>query len=116
YVLQVKGRKEEQKSSGVWVSTAAGSTAAAHSAGGRLLPKHSKEIQFVVREPFVKKRKRLRLIRGKLKPSQSIRFRSAMSRAAVFLDGAHIHYEVKYGDEVEIRSAKQHIKAVLNYN
>jgi NAD+ kinase len=112
YLLKVRGRKEEQKSSGVWISTAAGSTAAIHSAGGRISPKHSKEMQFVVREPFMKG-KRLRLIRGKIQPSQSIRFLSAMSRAAVFLDGAHIHYDVKYGDEVEIRSAREPVYAVL---
>ena len=48
YVLQVGSKGEEQMSSGVWISTAAGSTAAVYSAGGAQLPATSKKFQFVV--------------------------------------------------------------------
>jgi NAD+ kinase len=44
--------EEDQKSSGLWIGPAAGSTAAQHSAGGRVLPLASREVQFVVREPY----------------------------------------------------------------
>ena len=57
YILRV-GRpdgtfdEEEQKSSGVWIGPAAGSTGAQRSAGGSVLALTSKKIQFVVREPY----------------------------------------------------------------
>ncbi len=52
YVLHVGDRSEEQKSSGVWVSTAAGSTGAILSAGGAAMDMRDDRLQFVVREPF----------------------------------------------------------------
>ncbi len=44
--------EEDQKSSGLWVGPAAGSTAAQRSAGGRVLPLASRKLQYVVREPY----------------------------------------------------------------
>jgi len=43
---------EEQKSSGIWISTAGGSTGANLSAGGWILPIEDKRAQYVVREPM----------------------------------------------------------------
>jgi len=114
YVLKVGAKKEVQKSSGVWISTAAGSTAACRSAGGRRLLKNSKQMQFIVREPFISHpRRRLRVVKGLIPPRGSVRFLSQMTKAAVFVDGAHIQYDVDFGEEVEIRSAGDPVKAVL---
>ena len=44
---------EIQKSSGVWIATAAGSTAAIRSAGGQTTDIYNKEIQYLVRESVV---------------------------------------------------------------
>ncbi len=52
YWLKINSKKELQKSSGVLVSTAAGSSAWHKSAGGKKIHPHSKDIQFVVREPY----------------------------------------------------------------
>ena len=46
YELAVHGLKEEQRSSGLWISTAAGSSGAIHSAGGELMPADRQDIQF----------------------------------------------------------------------
>jgi NAD+ kinase len=43
---------EEQRSSGIWISTAGGSTGANLSAGGWILPLVDKRAQYVVREPM----------------------------------------------------------------
>src|SRR5690606_9231413 len=45
YILRYSGQREEQRSSGVWVGTAAGSTGALRSAGGRVLPLLSQSLQ-----------------------------------------------------------------------
>jgi NAD+ kinase len=113
YLLKVGKNTEEQKSSGIWISTAAGSTAALRSAGGKPMVKTSKDLQFMVREPFVKKGKKYKQVHGWIKRGQSLKIVSRMSRAAIFLDGAHLHYEVGYGDVVEVRSAGEPIQAVL---
>ena len=60
--------EEEQKSSGLWVGPAAGSTAAQRSAGGAVLPLTSQKIQFVVREPYVGADARTRMTVGLVEP------------------------------------------------
>ena len=52
YFLNVRGKKERQKSSGVLVSTAAGSNAWIKSAGGKILPLYSNKFEYLVREPY----------------------------------------------------------------
>ena len=52
YLLTFDGRTEDQISSGIWISTAAGSTSVIRSAGGKEMPPRSRRLQFAVREPF----------------------------------------------------------------
>ena len=52
YRISVDGQCEEQYGSGVWISTAAGSTAGILSAGGRVMRPGSKRIQYMSRELF----------------------------------------------------------------
>ena len=49
YRLTLGRRSEEHRSSGLWVATAAGSTAGIRSAGGRPMPLTSRRIQFRAR-------------------------------------------------------------------
>src|SRR5688572_94107 len=60
YVVSFQDRTEEQRSSGVWVCTAAGSTGAARSAGGVVMPFASRKLQLIVREPYLESRGRPR--------------------------------------------------------
>ena len=54
YVLSAGTRSEVQASSGVWISTPAGSTAGIRSAGGTVLPLDGDMLQYLVREPYVR--------------------------------------------------------------
>jgi NAD+ kinase len=90
YVLKVGSRIEEQISSGIWISTAAGSTAAIYSAGGRILPATSRKFQFVVREAYQKKFGLRRLLRGVLDSRQSLEVASHMKEGRIFIDGANL--------------------------
>jgi NAD+ kinase len=114
YLLKVHGKKEEQKSSGIWVATAAGSTGALRSAGGSAIPKASRNLQFVVREPFIHSGPSYKILKGKISAGKTLRIISRMSKAAVFLDGAHLQYDLEFGEEVEIRGAKEPLWTVLN--
>jgi NAD+ kinase len=52
YFITLRGKIERQKSSGVIISTAAGSYAWMKSAGGKQIPLHSDNFEYMVREPY----------------------------------------------------------------
>ncbi|HEX2882688.1 MAG TPA: NAD(+)/NADH kinase [Polyangiaceae bacterium] len=97
YILEFGGDSEDQRSSGVWVSTAAGSTAALRSAGGDVLPFASPDLQLVVREPYSMTGTDYRLRKCSIKPGQEIVLRSKMVDARLFLDGPYAAFEVGLG-------------------
>lgn len=108
YVVTFDGHSEEQRSSGVWVSTAAGSTGAARSAGGRVLQLASHKLQLVVREPYFEVRGRerpppLMLDHVIFDPPESILLRSKMEDARLYLDGPYRQIPVGLGDRVMCR-------------
>src|SRR5271170_684155 len=70
YYLTVGRLREEQRSSGVWIATAAGSSGGLHSAGGVLLPQEDKEFQYKPRELYRGKNIHYHLTGGILKPTQ----------------------------------------------
>ncbi|HWO11431.1 MAG TPA: NAD(+)/NADH kinase [Polyangiaceae bacterium] len=105
YIVSFGGKSEEQRSSGVWVSTAAGSTGAARSAGGRLLPFASRKLQLVVREPYLELRRDTRpvpltLDRLVFEPPESLTLLSKMEDARLYLDGPFRQMPVGLGDRV----------------
>lgn len=102
YILKIGARKEHQRSSGVWVATAAGSSGAAHSAGGKLLPETSKKIQYIPRELFRGYGQRYRLTGGILPEGTVLSIISQMQEGMLYLDGAHHSMPFEYGDEVKI--------------
>jgi NAD+ kinase len=94
--------EEEQKSSGVWVGPAAGSTAAQQSAGGRVLPLSSRALQYVVREAYRPHGEELGMTRGLVDEGDALTLKSKMRRASIFLDGDHIAYDVTIGEVVTL--------------
>jgi NAD+ kinase len=105
YIVTFRGKSEEQRSSGVWVSTAAGSTGAARSAGGRLLPFTSRQLQLIVREPYLEARREVQpvpieLDRFTIEPAESLTLLSKMEDARLYLDGPFRQMPVGLGDRV----------------
>lgn len=98
---------EEQRSSGVWVGPAAGSTAAQRSAGGRMLPLRSRRLQYVVREPYVPPEGRFRMIYGFVNPGEELRIRSEIREGRVFMDGPHHVRAVEIGAELRMRKSDE---------
>lgn len=100
YVMQIGSVREEQKSSGVWCSTAAGSTAAILAAGGRVMPITARSMQYRVREPYQVGRKTMGLLSGIIKGPVCI---STLARkAGLFVDGHRTAYPLHLGDRVVI--------------
>lgn len=109
YRLTVGRRSEVQRSSGVWVGTAAGSTAAMLGAGGRALPLESDELQYVVREPYTP-RAAYRLRSGVLPARHTIRIESLTPHGTLSIDGAHIQYPAPEGTVITLRHAPRPLR------
>ena len=109
YKLIVGRRAEEQKSSGVWISTAAGTTAAVRAAGGRVLPLVSDKIEYLVREPYYTAEQYC-LTNEVLSPNASIKVISMMPQGTVFIDGGSTQYPAPEGSVITIKGAGKPLK------
>ncbi len=110
YSIELDGRRELQKSSGLWVSTAAGSTAGILNAGGTRMPLDATMLQFAVREIF-RQQDTLRLLRGTF--AGGLRITNLTPEAAVWVDGGHIRHDLGYGDVIEARRSPLPLKIHL---
>jgi NAD+ kinase len=110
YLLRLEdGRtvEEDQRSSGVWVGPAAGSTAAQRSAGGRVLPLRSRRLQFVVREPYRPSGAPLLLPKGLVPAEGALVIRNKMQNAQIFVDGHQRAHACALGDVLEMRISSE---------
>jgi NAD+ kinase len=107
YILELGTGKEDQRSSGLWVGPAAGSTAAQRSAGGKVLALQSEQIQYVVREPYTPAGGHFRYARGLVAPDADLVLRSKMREAKVFLDGHRLVHSVTMGDVLRLRQSSE---------
>ena len=107
YLVRLGDIEEQQKSSGFWIGPAAGSTAAQRSAGGRVLPLTSKQLQLVVREPYTPHGESYRLRRPLIPPGARLLVRSKMHDGRIFFDGPDKSFAIGYGDALEFTQAEQ---------
>lgn len=107
YIIDRGKAREEQRSSGIWIGPAAGSTAAQRSAGGRVLPLHSRDLQLVVREPYTPSRRPYKLVKFLIPEGESVRIDSKMDNASVFFDGPHREVPVRLGDSVTFKASHE---------
>ena len=104
YWLKIGSVREVQRSSGLWISTAAGSTGAIRSAGGHRMPIESKQIQYRPRELYAGVGFHYRL-RGRVVSAKTfIRVGSLMQDALVSIDGDHVTLPFRLWDKLEVRS------------
>ena len=101
YRLTVGSAAEDQRSSGLWVSTAAGSTAGIRSAGGRRMPISSRRLQYLVREPYTWPQRRYRFARGLV---AELGFQSLTLGLGLWIDGSRVRYDLGLGDRVELQT------------
>lgn len=109
YLVRLGDVEEQQKSSGFWIGPAAGSTAAQRSAGGRVLPLTSKQLQLVVREPYTPRRESYRFGHALIPPGERLVVRSKMHDARLFIDGPDHCTNVGFGDVLEFTQAARPI-------
>jgi len=109
YVLDTGSAREAQRSSGVWIATAAGSTAAIHSAGMETLDAHQAALLFKVREPF-SGRGPMTLLEGRQLPPVGLKLMPAMPGVSLFIDGPHFHRTVPPGSVVEFSASPKPLR------
>lgn len=112
YILKGLRRTEEHRSSGVWIGTAAGSTGALRSAGGRIIPLLSRNLQVVVREPYQGERKPYALQRFVLPDGASVKIQSKMQDAYLFLDGPYRRVRVAIGETLTFSPSEQPLRVL----
>jgi NAD+ kinase len=99
-------------SSGMWVSTATGSTAAMQAAGGHKMDPHSKDLQYMVREHLTEKGDLTQNGKGHsdVHYNQMLHLRWNSQKGAVFVDGSHTMHELNLGDEISIEAHAPPVK------
>jgi NAD+ kinase len=88
------------RGSGIWVSTPIGSTAAIHSAGGKIMPLGSARLQFLIREPYLIPGAAVTTLRGYVSPGKALVLVSRIRQGALWADGAHRRVSLDYSQQV----------------
>ncbi len=113
YFIEEGGKREEQRSSGIWIGPPAGSTGAIRAAGGKVLPITAGQFQYIVREPCPRPTEQWELLKGILQRDQEIAIVSQMRTGSLFLDGQHIGYNFALGDNLKVRASKSDLIAYV---
>ncbi|KAK6132533.1 hypothetical protein DH2020_033742 [Rehmannia glutinosa] len=100
------------RSSGLRVSTAAGSTAAMLSAGGSAMPILSKELQYMVREPILPD-PNAHLMHGFVKSDETMDITWFCREGLLYIDGSHVVHSVQHGDTIKLSSRAPTLKVYL---
>lgn len=111
YVIDDGGLCEHQLSSGVWIATATGSTAAYRSAGGEPVPAGRSALLWRVREPF-EARGRFRLLSGRQEPPRHLRLVAAIPGMGLWLDGPNISLPLPPGEAAEFHAAPDPLRLI----
>ncbi len=106
YQLTCDDRTETHKSSGIWIATATGSSAAIGAAGGTLMAADDRRLQFLVRELYRGAGDDLRLRHGFTEPGRErFEIESLCPAAILALDGEKWMCKVSFGDRISFQSA-----------
>ena len=113
YYLFIKGKKERQKSSGVIISTAAGSYAWMKSAGGKQLPLNSDKFEYMVREPYCGRiSAKCGLVNGILNKGDKISVEFESGNGIIIADSLSREYALKAKEEVTVKMSNKPLHSV----
>lgn len=113
YALRVGTRSERHRSSGIWIATAAGSTAGIGSAGGRAMSRSSRSFQYRVRELYREPGRSYRLIHGFVPVGRTLTVVSRMPEGRLYLDGWRSQQAFPFGTRAVFRTAREDLLIVL---
>ena len=106
YRISLGERVEEHKSSGLWVSTALGSTAGIYAAGGVVMPRLDRNFQYVVRELYRAPGRNFYLVNGFFDPDEkALTIENRCEQAIIAADGNHGVMNIEWGDRIIFQRA-----------
>jgi NAD+ kinase len=95
-------------SSGMWVSTSTGSSAAMAAAGGMPMAENSDDLQYLIREHMMENSSETvdaDVNNGLVKPGEKMHLRWNSQKGRIFIDGSHLNHNLELGDEILIDNA-----------
>lgn len=104
YIINFDGIWENHKSSGIWISTPAGSSAAVFAAGGKPTDFAGSSFQFRIRELYHSSSNKIVGQEFNLNHQKLVIY-SLCNQALLSLDGQHRALLLRYGDTVEFKPA-----------
>ncbi len=112
YWIKLRTVREEHRSSGLWVSTAGGSTGAIKSAGGKKLPWDSAKLQYRPRELYRGHGADHRLTGGFFSSPAFLEISSLMREGVIYTDGPHVKIPFRLGDTLQILNSPSSLNVV----
>lgn len=113
YIICIDSKKERQKSSGVLVTTPAGSYAWAKACNIKSMDLDSRNFQFIVREPYEwNVFKNYKLKRGILKPNEKIKIFSEMLDGIIVADSVGREHSFKNRGKATVKLSKKWLNVV----
>ncbi|MEK6868922.1 MAG: NAD(+)/NADH kinase [Nanoarchaeota archaeon] len=113
YYITIMGKKERQKSSGIIISTAAGSYAWMKSAGGKQLPLNSNKFEYMVREPYCGRiSAKCGLVNGILDKDEKIIVEFELGDGILIADSLSVEHIFKSKDKVTIKMSNKPLHSV----
>lgn len=95
-------------SSGMWVCTGTGASAAMAAAGGMPMDVHASDLQYLIREHMIEnsatKEEVKNLNNAILPKGQRLHLRWNSQKGRIFIDGSHLTHNLELGDEIKIDS------------
>ncbi len=106
YEIRYQKQREMHRSSGVWVSTATGSTAAIRAAGSTPIDILSKDTLFRVREPYYLPQNQLNIVSDRFSlKNQTLQIQNFCEEAILAIDGRHHQHTLHFGDHIDFLQA-----------
>lgn len=112
YDLKIGNIKEEQRGSGLWIATPAGSSGAIQSAGGRILEVIARKFQYLPRELFRGVNPAYHLKGGILTADQAVTVTSLMRNGSIFVDGTHVRLKFPFDATLKVMLSPKPVKVI----
>jgi NAD+ kinase len=107
YHLRLGTQQAKHRSSGLWVSTATGSTAGIRSAGGQMMALTSRRLQFRARELYRPYNRDVGMESGFVPEGKELVVESAMENGWLFPDGTRLATRFPFGTRAVFRLSEQ---------
>lgn len=114
YQLTVGDATEDHRGSGLWICTAAGSTGGIRSAGGKVMARRSKRLQYKSRELYSAGANQYQLCGAIMPVACPFIIESRMREGCAYIDGAHMRIALPFASRLEIRNADYTLRMMVN--